>query len=83
MKQTRSTFACRWLERGGSLAALQEILKHTTIVTSLGDGRFRDDMVPREAERLVSLAGRAVADRGSQGSPDVLNAYFTMAGGLA
>ena len=54
--QLRHTFACRWLERGGSLAALQQILGHSSIVTTQRYARISDDMVRREAER-VGAAG--------------------------
>ena len=32
--QMRHTAACQWLERGGSLAALQQVLGHASIVTT-------------------------------------------------
>jgi integrase len=50
----RHSFACRWIERGGSLAALQQILGHSTVVTTQRYARISDDVVAREAERIYS-----------------------------
>lgn len=50
--QLRHTFACTWLERGGSLAALQLLLGHSSIVTTQRYGRISDDMVRAEVERV-------------------------------
>jgi integrase len=55
--QLRHTVACRWLERSGSLAALQQILGHSSIVTTQRYARISDDMVRREAERVGMVAG--------------------------
>lgn len=57
--QLRHTFACQWLERGGSLAALQQILGHASIVTTQRYARLTDSAVKAEAERL---RGRGVED---------------------
>jgi integrase len=51
--QVRHTFACRWLERGGSLAALQELLGHTSVVTTQRYARLSEVHVRQEAERLL------------------------------
>jgi integrase len=50
--QMRHTFACQWLERGGSLAALQQVLGHASIVTTQRYARLTDEAVMREAARL-------------------------------
>ncbi len=50
--QLRHTFACRWMDRGGSLAALQQLLGHSTVTMTQRYGRVSDDLVMREARRL-------------------------------
>jgi integrase len=62
LHQLRHTFACRWLERGGSLAALQQILGHSTIVTTQRYARLTDQHVREEAERLEVFQVQTVAE---------------------
>lgn len=61
----RHTFGCRWLENGGSLAALQEMMGHTSIVTTQRYARLADVHVKREAELMEGrLATKVVAKDG-------------------
>jgi len=50
--QMRHTFACQWLERGGSLAALQQVLGHAIIVTTQRSAKLMDVGAMREARRI-------------------------------
>ena len=50
--QMRHTFACQWIERGGSLVALQQILGHASVVTTQRYARLTDEAVRREAIRI-------------------------------
>jgi integrase len=56
--QTRHTFACRWLERGGSLAALQQILGHASIVTTQRYAKLTDAAILAEAGQMGELWGK-------------------------
>ncbi len=52
--QMRHTFACQWMNRGGSVAALQQILGHASIETTQRYARISDDLVWRESARLFA-----------------------------
>lgn len=56
--QMRHTFACQWMNRGGSVAALQQILGHASIQTTQRYARISDELVWRENARLF---GKEVA----------------------
>ncbi len=55
--QMRHTFACQWMDRGGNLGALQQVLGHASIVTTQRYARMSDELVMREAVRIASIAG--------------------------
>ena len=50
--QMRHTFACRWLEAGGSLPALQQILGHSSVAMTQHYGKLGDEAVREQAERV-------------------------------
>ena len=62
MHQLRHTAACRWLESGGSLEALQEILGHGTIRMTQRYARLSAGHVLSEARRVWANQGPLVAD---------------------
>ena len=59
--QLRHSFACLWLERGGSLASLQQILGHASVVTTQRYARLSDEHVRAEAERIGGQVAAKVA----------------------
>jgi integrase len=61
--QMRHTYACRWLEEGRSLEALQHILGHATVVMTQRYGRLSDEHVRREAERDAGEVASNLASR--------------------
>jgi len=56
----RHTYACVWLERGGSLPALQQILGHASIATTQRYARLGDEAVREQVAR--TLGGQTVAN---------------------
>jgi len=48
----RHTFACSWLEQGGGLAALQQVLGHASIVTTQRYARLTDESVMEERLKM-------------------------------
>ena len=62
--QPRHTVACRWIEAGGSLAALQALLGHASVVTAERYARLSDDLIRREAERSYGAHHREETVKG-------------------
>jgi integrase len=55
--QLRHTFACRYVEAGGRLDALQLILGHSSITTTQRYARLSDDSVAEDARRVFAKNG--------------------------
>ena len=68
--QLRHTYACRWLEAGGSLAALQLLLGHASITTTQRYGRLTDAHVRAEAERIEVADPRGSGNLQSEAGED-------------
>jgi integrase len=52
LHQLRHTFACRWLEAGGSIESLREALGHSSVKVTERYGRLSDAFVRTEADRV-------------------------------
>jgi len=66
--EVRHSFACGWLKAGGSLAALQEILGHASIVTTQRYRRLSEAHVlagPAGSVAGVTSGGRAKLHTGA------------------
>ena len=50
----RDTFACTWLEHGGSITDLQQILGHASPETTQRYGRPSDERIRAEAQRITA-----------------------------
>ncbi len=61
----RHTFATEWREAGGSLAALQAVLGHGTIAVTERYGTISEDLVEREAQRLVRVRTEGGVQQGA------------------
>jgi len=59
--QCRHTYAFQWLRSGGSLAALQLVLGHADIKTTMIYAKATDALVRREAERIWADEARTAA----------------------
>ena len=51
----RHTFACRWLESGGNLAVLQQILGHRDLSTTMRYARVTDELLERESAKVLGV----------------------------
>ncbi len=54
----RHTFGSQWVERGGSLPALQVAMGHASIEMTQRYARLTDEAVVREAARIAQVGGR-------------------------
>src|SRR5262249_13890951 len=63
----RQAFACRYLESGGSLAVLQELLGQSTVRMTQHYARLADDYARREFERLddQTVGGTVAGPKGA------------------
>jgi integrase len=59
LHQLRHSFACRWLEAGGSIEALREAMGHSTVRMTERYGRLSDAHVRAEAERVWVRLGES------------------------
>jgi integrase len=72
--QLRHTFACRYLERGGSLAALQQILGHASVTTTERYARLLHSHVMQDAQRVGGTLGGDNKGKKQEAAPEAATA---------
>lgn len=72
--QLRHTFACRYLERGGSLAALQQILGHASVTTTERYARLLHSHVMQDAQRVGGARGGDNKGENKEAAPQAATA---------
>ena len=81
LHRLRHTLACQWIENGGGLVGLQQILGHASVETTQRYARLSDEVVRRKAHKVhsVTASNMASSSAGAAVSPYALVAQVDRA----